>query len=38
MATVHNSINIVKLLIDYANQNNIILNMNVKNNKGNYPI
>jgi len=33
-----NNIEMVQLLINYANKNNIFLELNEKNNNGNYPL
>jgi len=38
IAIDNNNIKIVKILIEYANQHQIILDLNEKNNVGNYPI
>jgi len=36
VACYHEDIEIAKLLIEYANDNNILLDLNEKTNKGNY--
>jgi len=38
LATIDNNVEIVKLLIEYANQHQIILNVNEKNKYGWFPI